>query len=285
MTLKIRKPDIIRDEADLNWSPVPEFAHILNGASVVIPFVEHYLNAVMNDVRRNHCANHPALAQELDLFIEQETMHTRLHRAFNKRMFDAGYDGLKAVTDRATNDLQRMRRTRSLKFNVAYCAGFETTATFSAKYLLEQCDALFRDGDAFGANLLQWHVAEEFEHRTSCHRALEAIGGGYWLRLVGFAYSFWHINILFGQASNVIFGRYRAAMTPAQRRRSKRMVWKLKLRQLAHMLPGLIRLVTPGYDPARITLTPRIAQALDFYAQKGPIAINFADLPRPARTA
>ena len=278
MPLTVRKPDIARSDADVNWSPVPEFAHILNGASVVIPYVENYLNNVMNEVRRDCCESDPALAEEISLFIRQEAMHSRYHAAFNKLMFDTGYDGLQSVIDRTVADLQRQRVRRSLAFNVAYCAGFETTATFSACYLLEHCDAMFKGGDAYGANLLQWHVAEEFEHRTTCHRALHAVRGGYLLRIAGFLYSFWHINVLFSSAAAVILDTYRAQMTPAQVKASRRAVNRIKRRQLFHMLPGLARLVLPGYDPADIAVPEKMRQALDFFGSRKPIMASFADL-------
>jgi hypothetical protein len=40
-TLTARKPQIASDTALIDWSPVPEFAHMNNGASVTIPYVEH----------------------------------------------------------------------------------------------------------------------------------------------------------------------------------------------------------------------------------------------------
>lgn len=278
MTLTVRKPAIVRDNPDVNWSPVPEFAHIFNGASVMIPYVEHYLNNVMNEVRQKHCADNPALADEIDLFIRQEATHSRYHMTFNKLLFDSGYDGLPAAIARAVSDLKALREKRSLAFNVAYCAGFETTATFSSLYLLERCGAFFRGGDAYGANLLQWHVAEEFEHRTTCHRALHDVGGGYAMRIAGFVYSFWHINVLFALATNIILVKYREGMSPAEQRWSRKLVRKLRWRQLFAMLPGLIRLVMPGYDPARIPVTPKVQRALDFFGSKEPITANFADI-------
>jgi uncharacterized protein len=280
MTLVVRKPQIERESPDLNWSPVPEFAHILNGASVVIPYVEHYLNNVMNEVRLHHCKDYPDLDQEIALFIKQEAAHSRYHMTFNKLMFDSGYEDLKEVIGKTVADLQVLRKNRSLAFNVAYCAGFETVATFSAKYTLEDCDAMFSGGDPYGANLILWHLAEEFEHRTTCHRALEAVGGGYIMRILGFGYSFWHINLLFTRAAKIILAKYRSDMTPAEHRRSRRIVRQLKRRQLFHMLPGLARLVLPGYDPAKIKITPRIAETLAFFAKAGPLTAVFSDTKR-----
>ncbi len=271
------KPDIATEDPHLAWSTVPEFAHIYNGASAVIPYVEHYLNHVMAMVRDGHCSDNSALAAELDQFIRQEATHARYHSLFNKRMFGAGYESLKAVIDRAVDDLQRMKARRSLAFNVAYCAGFETTATFSAKFLLERCFPLFKAGDAYGANLLQWHVAEEFEHRATCHAAFRQVSGNYLVRLAGLAYSFWHINMLFGRATAIVMAVHRADMTAAERRASVRVEKRLIRRQLAYMLPRMLRLLVPYYDPAGLAVPPRIAQALDYYRRNDPIRISFAD--------
>lgn len=278
MSLTARKPEIASPHATVNWSPVPEFAHINNGASVLIPYVEHYLNNVMNEVRVKHCAGNPALAEEIGEFIKQETVHARYHIAFNKQMFEAGYDGLKPMIDKTVADLQVMRKKRSLAFNIAYCAGFETTATFSAKYALETCDDFFRGADSYGANLFQWHVAEEFEHRATCHKALHAVGGGYLTRMAGLAYSFWHINKIFTDAGKIVFAKYREDMTPAERRRSKRVQRRLVIRQMAYLLPRMLRLLSPFYDPQTLTVTPNIQKALEFYKSKEPILASFADV-------
>lgn len=278
MSLTARKPDFASPDATVNWSPVPEFAHINNGASVLIPYVEHYLNNVMNEVRAQHCADNPELAREIDEFIKQETVHARYHIAFNKQMFEAGYDGLKPLIDRTVQELQVMRKQRSLAFNVAYCAGFETTATFSARYALEACDAFFKGADSYGANLFQWHVAEEFEHRATCHRALHAVGGGYLIRMAGLAYSFWHINRIFNAAGRIVFARYREGMTPAEMRLSKRVQRRLVVRQMAYLLPRMLRLLNPRYDPQKLHVSDNIRRALEFYKSREPILRSFADL-------
>lgn len=278
MALTVRKPQIARDNGLIDWSPVPEFAHLNNGASATIPYVEHYLNNVMNEVRQRYCDDNPALREEIDLFIKQEAIHARYHLAFNKQMFAAGYDGLKAIIDTAVRDLQQMRETRSLAFNLAYCAGFETTATFSAKYALEKCDAYFKGADSYGANLFQWHVAEEFEHRATVHKALHQVSGSYLVRMAGLAYSFWHINRMFGDGARLILVRYREDMTPAERRRSTRIERRLKVRQFAYLLPRMLRLLNPRYDPQAISVSPRVQQAMDFFKTREPILASYADL-------
>jgi len=278
MSLTVRKPEIASSDAVVNWSPVPEFAHINNGASVLIPYVEHYLNNVMNEVRTHYCDDDPALKEEIDQFIRQETVHARYHIAFNKQMFDAGYDGLKPLIDDTVRHLQDMRKRRSLAFNIAYCAGFETTATFSAKYALEACDPFFKGADSYGANLFQWHVAEEFEHRATCHRAFHAVSGSYAIRMAGLVYSFWHINKIFAEAGEIVFAKYREGMTAAERKRSKRVQRRLIVRQMAYLLPRMLRLVSPFYDPDKLPVTDNIRVALEFFKSREPIVASFADV-------
>jgi predicted metal-dependent hydrolase len=278
MTLLVRKPDIASVQATVNWSPVPEFAHLNNGASVLIPYVERYLNIMMNEVRTGYCNDDPALAEEIGAFIRQESTHARYHMAFNTQMFEAGYDGLKPLIDKTVNHLENMRKRRSLAFNLAYCAGFETTATFSAKYALEACDPFFKGADSYGANLFQWHVAEEVEHRATCHRALHKVGGSYAIRMAGLAYSFWHINKIFSDAGKIVFAKYREVMTPAQVRRSKRIQRRLVLRQMAYLLPRMMRIASPFYDPAQLPVSDNIAKALLFFKSREPRLRSFADV-------
>ena len=86
-----------------------------------------------------------------------------------------------------------------------------------------------------------------------------------------------HINLLFTRAAEIILEKYRSDMTAADHRRSRRTVGQLKRRQLFHMLPGLARLVLPGYDPAKVKITPKIAKTLAFFAKTGPLTTIFSD--------
>ncbi|MET0546479.1 MAG: metal-dependent hydrolase [Caulobacterales bacterium] len=278
MSLTVRRPQIASRDANVNWSPVPEYSHLSNGASVLIPYVEHYLNNVMTEVRAKHCDGKPDLKEEISEFIKQEAIHARYHLEFNHQMFNAGYDALQPLIDDTVAHLQRMREQRSLAFNVAYCAGFETTATFSAKYVLERCDAFLKGADAYGANLFQWHVAEEFEHRATCHRAFHAVSGSYFIRMAGLIYSFWHINKIFAAAAKIIMAKYRETMTPAEIQHSKRVERRLIIRQMSYLLPRMWRLVNPFYDPEKLPVTENIKKALEFFKSREPLLSSFADM-------
>ena len=266
-----RTPSIDLDRAAIVWSRVPEFALFFNATGAAIPNVEHFLNNVMKEVQQVVAERDPAFAQELDLFIRQESNHTAYHNRFNKRMFDAGYAALKPVLRQIADELRELRNKRSLAFCAAYCAGFENAATFSAQYLLEGCEDMFAGAEPNGANLTLWHVAEEFEHRSVCHDAFHAVSGSYWLRIRGLAYAFWHINYSFARCRRVILDVFRSGMSAAERKASERRHRRVLLRQALHMLPRLALLLSPTFHPARLKLTPRVAAALDLFAKAAPV--------------
>jgi hypothetical protein len=68
LAMYVRAPAIRLEEGPLLWSKVLELAMAYNGASIVIPYVECYLNSVMNKVR----ADNAPLKEELTTFIKQE---------------------------------------------------------------------------------------------------------------------------------------------------------------------------------------------------------------------
>lgn len=269
--LQARTPIIDLDKAAIVWSRIPEFALFFNATGAAIPVVEHFLNNVMNEVRQSVEGSNPELAAELEVFIRQEANHTAYHNRFNKRMFDAGYAGLKPVLRQITQELRDLRKHRSLAFCAAYCAGFENAATFSAEYLLEGCEDLFEGAEPHGANLILWHVAEEFEHRAVCHDAYHAVSGSYLLRIWGLLYAFWHINHSFARCRKVILEAYRQGMSEAERKASEKHHRKVLLRQALYMLPRVVGLFNPFFHPARLKVSRRVAQALTLFSQAQPI--------------
>ena len=267
----VRAPDIQPDEGKLVWSTVPEFSMAYNGYSVVIPYVEYYLNSIMNKVKAEHCDGDPELKESLSTFVKQEINHSKYHVRFNKRMFDADIKGLRSLVDQLSADLKKQRETRSLAFNVAYCAGFECIATFDARYLYEECDEFFEGADPHGANLLLWHVAEEFEHRTVCHDAFGAVSGNYFIRIYGLVYAFWHIGAAFLQAERLVLDHYWKDMSDEERKQSAQRSRSLFWRQIRYVAPRMLKIFVPGYNPAKLTVPLRIQDALNAFRSEEPI--------------
>lgn len=261
--MHVRTPDIQPDDGPMAWAHVPEFSAAYNGYSVVIPYVEYYLNSIMNRVRKEHCADDPALAETIATFVKQETHHSKYHERFNRRMFDADIDGLKALVEQVVTDLRTLRQTRPLAFNVAYCAGFECIATFDAIYLHTCCDEFFEGADPRGANLLLWHVAEEFEHRAVCHDAFHAVSGNWLTRMHGLFYAFFHVGSAFLRSEALVLAHLQKGMSEDEKRASTRRSKKLFWRQIRYVAPRMPRILLPWYDPSKLPVPPRIQAALD----------------------
>lgn len=274
----VRQPDIQPDQGELVWSKVPEFALASNAYSTVIPHFEYYLNGVIKDVREQHCQNDPTLRVLLDIFIKQEALHARLHQRFNKRMLDENIEGLQALIDRVSADLKQLRASRSLAFNAAYCTGFESIATFSCKYLRQRCDELFEEADPHGANLILWHVAEEFEHRSVCHDAFDAVSGNYFIRVFGLVYAFRHVGGAFMDAERLVIDHYLRDKTEQQREACLKMSNSLFWRQMRYIGPRMLMIFLPGCHPSRLKMPERIRHALEFFKRSGPITerVSFA---------
>lgn len=278
--MHVRIPDIAPDAGPLAWSKVPEFALMYNGYSVVIPYVEYYLNGIMNLVRKQAGAADAELDARLATFVEQETQHSQFHVRYNERMLAQGIDGLPAHIDAFVADIRRIRKERSLAWNAAYCAGFESIATFAARYLHEQCDEYFVDADPHGANLLLWHVAEEYEHRAVCHDACAAVSEGYWLRMRALMFAFWHVGSALTIAGNLVVAHHQKNLPPEQRKASRRRARALFWRQIRYVAPRMLRIVLPWYNPAQLPESARIAAALAHYAAEGPIRERFDAMRR-----
>jgi len=269
-----RKPGIQLDQGKLNWSKIPEFSIAYNGYSVVIPHVEHYLNKVMHEVRLNHCDDAPELKEDLNIFIKQEAMHAKYHMSYNKRIYDEGYEGLKPMIERLVSELEEMRQKRSLAFN----AGFESIATGDAQYLFLKCDKYFEDADPHGANLLLWHVAEEYEHRAVCWNAFYAVSKNYFMRLAGMLYAFWHVGGTFLESEKHILAHHRQHMTEKELKKSKLNTRYLFWRQMAYVGPRMLRLFLPTYNPENLKVPDRVHRALKFFDSSEPLATSFEEV-------
>jgi uncharacterized protein len=162
-------------------------------------------------------------------------------------------------------ELKKQRERRSLAFNVGYCVGFESIATFACRYLYEQCDEFFQEADPHGANLLLWHVAEEFEHRSVCHDAFRHVSGNYFIRVGALLYAFWHVWGAFKRAGDLVLEHHNRELPLEQRKASERRSAAIFRRQMLYLVPRMLRILVPYYDPAKLPGSPRIQAALQTY--------------------
>lgn len=255
--MQVRKVDLDFSCAKIHWNPrEPEYAQLLNGLSSGFPLLEPFLIKVVREAR--HLAP-LSMQRDIELFIGQEARHYVQHAKFNKLLYDAGYD-LRPVMDKLARSYERALATRSLKFNLAYCDGFETFGPMLAYFFFEHAPDLMQGWDEPTVYLWLWHLSEEFEHRAVCFELYQAIYGdtpSYFYRCG----MMWYAMIqLFGyglEAYKVIITKDREAMILRERLRSKLRFAKVFGRLLGYVGGHMVKwCMRRDYDPRKLA-TPK----------------------------
>ncbi len=229
------------------WNPArPEFSHIVNAASLAMPYLEPYLIDTMRKARAQ--ITDQTLLEEVDLYIGQESTHFRQHQQFNKRLADLGYKAVPRMEALLKADYETLARTRSLTFNIAYAEGFEAMALTIGHMLVEDREFLFGGADPAVSSLILWHFVEEIEHKCATYDVFKALDGRYRWRIYGLLYAMIHIMARTRQA-------YRALLIEDGRWytwSSRLTLYRLLARIFAKLVPRLLRVMRPGYDPREV---------------------------------
>jgi predicted metal-dependent hydrolase len=246
--MQVRNPKLVFAEALPHWAPNREFAQITNAGSFSLPCVETYLMAVMNRAARR--LEDPKLKRDVALFTAQEGNHYRQHEVFNETLHGR-YPGLKPIMDQLNADYCAMLKKESLLVNAAYCEGFESLGLIYAEFMFEAADDLLAGADDRLVRLWQWHLAEEFEHRTVCYDLHKALGGGYASRLKGFFRAAKHLGKFGMDCSTYMLSVDRENMSPGERAASMAREAAHRKRFNAFALPRLFKIMLPGYNPSK----------------------------------
>lgn len=260
-----RVPRFDFSDLDPRWGAEPEIAMIWNATSAITPEVEVWLNKVMMRARKRLSPGADEVRNLIDSFVQQESNHHRMHHEFNLSLKNAGYTMNQGQARMLKQELAEILDKRSLAFNAAYCAGFECFSLFMSKFVYEAAEDLFPGGDLAGCDMWRWHMAEEFEHRSVCHRVFAAISGNYFVRMQGFISAFSHLNNHIVRVTEDYLQIYRAGMTAEERRQSVARERAYKRRFATYFFPRLVPILVPFYDPAKARMPPNMALALDRY--------------------
>lgn len=229
------------------WNPArPEFSHIVNAASLGMPYLEPYLIATMRQARAR--TSDAQLQAEIDLYIGQESTHFRQHQQFNKRLADLGYASVPRMEAVLKADYAGFGADRSFTFNLAYAEGFEAMALTIGHMLIEDRHHLFADGESSVASLILWHFVEEIEHKCATYDVFKALDGRYVWRIYGLLFAMVHIMGRTRQG-------YRALLIEDglwRRWRSRLALYSLLIRIFARLTPRLLRILRPSYDPRQV---------------------------------
>lgn len=247
--MKARLPHIDFADANPRWLPAHgPIGHLMNGASLLLPYLEPHLIRVMKLARPKLAERAPHLLEEVDVFNQQEANHYKVHAAYNE-VLRSHYPGLEAFEEEIRSDYRDFIANRSIGWNLAYCEGFECMGLVLSEFFLQEIDDWLAVADPAVTELWQWHLAEEFEHRCVAHDVLHALHPGWWHRVQVFSYSQRH---LFGFSQRVAdhlvaIDRERGVQVEEAATTSRE---KTNERRLARFfLPRMARVLLPFYSP------------------------------------
>lgn len=235
------------ESASGHWNPArPEFSHIVNAASLSMPFLEPYLIDTMRKAKER--ITDPQLLKDVDLYIAQEATHFRQHQQWNKRLADMGYKSVPKHEAQLKEDYDAFAKSRSFTFNIAYAEGFEAMGLTVGHMLVEDREYLMGNADPAVASLVLWHFVEEIEHKTVTFDVFKALDGRYWWRIYGLAYATTHIFFRTWQAYRQLLiedGRWSSL-------KNRLTLYGLLARMFRKLLPRLARILKPSYDPRQV---------------------------------
>lgn len=283
--MQVRMPKIDYSAVRPNWAPNREFAHDRNASSTIPTYVEPYLIKVMQRAKAVLPPEQTRLHAEIDWFIAQESQHFRQHNAFNRRIRDAGYPGIAPFEAKLKQDYVDYLDKRSLKFNLAYSEGFESLGPPAAALWFEHSDNLIADADPEAVALWKWHMAEEFEHRDVCYRLFktlfaQTLWGRFWngwlYRVYGFICAVTHLGNYTKVVRSYLIATDRAKMTPDQLQQSHANSKIVADLARQHMLPPMLKVLSPFYDPAKKVAPRGLYDYLARFEKDGDMGVSSA---------
>jgi uncharacterized protein len=270
--MQTRYPDFDFSSCTPDWLPGnPEVAHAVDAMGIVPAYIEPFLIKVMKRAKAElDPVRDAALISDIDVFNKQEAQHFKFHRAYMKMLHDHGYDAIKEHEQAYEADYDRFLATKSLRWLLAYCEGFEATGSGTATWWVDERNAhMLAGAQRLPIELWRWHLAEEYEHRMVTfnlyHRLFDrGRVRTYLYRLYGFFNSTMHIQRYVMRTQKTMVATDRASMTPVEVTRSKKRERK-GMRQSAKQSLGVLRALSPFYTPANIPQPKKLAAVLATY--------------------
>jgi predicted metal-dependent hydrolase len=149
-------------------------SHVFAMLSATFPDGEDYFVRSVAAVRDR--IDDDRLAEAVDGFIGQESMHGREHRAFNRHLSTMGYPTrlMERYTKRAFGLFERVDRRR---LHLGVTAALEHYTATLAELLLTDPDARAVFSHDAVRRLFLWHALEEAEHKAVAFDAYRYVGG------------------------------------------------------------------------------------------------------------
>ena len=270
-----KKPFAFDENIKPIWHPdMPEWSHMVNGASLTMPHLEPFLIRTMREAMPHITDN--ALMQEAREFNAQEGQHYVNHQRFNDLLKANGYPELQTLEDAMEDDYRRFKG-KSLKWRLAYTAGFETMTMGVTDWLIENRRNLFSGADPSVTSLVLWHMVEETEHKNSAFDVYQHIYGDYLPRAWGVVCGSWHIVKYTHRAYKLMLkkdGRWRNL-------KSRWRLLKMETAFLANVGKFLLHSMLPSHNPRKVSDPEWVSQWAAAYDNLAENEIPLLDTSHP----
>lgn len=269
-----RIPFAFDEKIEPVWNPGrPEWSHMVNGASLTMPYLEPFLIKTVTEALKQ--VSDPALKADVHAFIGQEGVHFQSHRRYNE-ILKQSYPELAEVEAAMDADYRRFQK-RSLKWRLAYTAGFETMTMGITEWLARSRSQLFAGSDSAVASLVLWHMVEETEHKNVAWDLYNHLYGDWRGRAWGLVAGTVHVALASRKGYVRMLQRDGLWGRPASRLR----LWAMVARFLIHASPAMLRSLLPGYHPSRVSDPAWMLQWVAAYARLPEGTIPLLDTSNP----
>lgn len=167
------------DDFDPKWLANDiQQSYFSTGLSLYVAYLEPFLVKSMRRVLDQ--ISDEQLKEEVDRFSRQEAQHYMQHERFNAAILGKGYPGLQERFDVLKADFERFLETKGDKWCVGFVEGFEALTTQMALGMLRDSGRRQHPKtDKRFADLFEWHMAEEVEHRNVAYDIYDHLYGDY----------------------------------------------------------------------------------------------------------
>jgi hypothetical protein len=226
----------------------PFRTHLLNSLHVVLFYGERFMiRAVQEEAERLPAGR---LREQIQWFCRQEGQHAAEHRRFWGPIEAQGWRlaGLARIC--AWVEAVFLPRLLPLPLRLSVSAAIEHNTSVFAHLALR--DGLFQSMEPPARRLMEWHCAEEIEHRNVVFEALRARGPrSYVLRLFGMAVAIGLLSGLVFGGALALLAQDRSAWRWATLQDAVRLLWTKEALFPRGLALGWIYL-RPGYHPDQL---------------------------------
>lgn len=194
MNITIKVPRIDWNEGmERHWNGNdPVMTHVFNANSFLFPQGERFfIRSVRKVIGAVEQKIDTELAEQVQKFVTQESIHTHQHEQYNTWLVRQGYENL--VYNYICFLEARSERLSPLT-NLAFVCAYEHYTAILGNFTLNNPKVLGRAQPNM-ALIWGWHSVEEIEHKAVCFDVYHTFGGG-WLRRV-VAFSFVSLNFVY----------------------------------------------------------------------------------------